>query len=105
MFKHNLSNFGEKIFHFFFKSYYTFLGALSIKQVEDDGERGDSRDGKKGIVSGYIFEIKLSGLADKLDVASHLRRLGDQKVKTKVLGALLGREWHHLLKWKRAAEE
>ena len=68
MFKHNLSNFGEKIFHFFFKSYYTFLGALSIKQVEDDGERGDSRDGKKGIVSGYIFEIKLSGLADKLDV-------------------------------------
>lgn len=94
-----------KIFHFYFKSHYTFLGALSIKQVEDDGERGDSRDGETRIVSGYIFEIKLSGLADKLDVTNHLRRLRDQKVKTKVLGALLGREWHHLLKWERLAEE
>lgn len=76
-----------------------------IKQVEDDGERGESRDGKKRIVSGYIVEIKLSELADKLDVANHLRRLRDQKVKTKVFGALLGREWHSLLKWERLAEE
>ena len=76
-----------------------------IKQVEDDGERDYSRDGKKRIVSGYIVEIKLSELADKLDVANHVRRLGDEKVKTKVLGALLGREWHNLLKWERLAEE
>ena len=73
--------------------------------MEDDGERDDSRDGKKRIVSGYIVEIKLSELADKLDVANHVRRLGDEKVKTKVLGALLGREWNNLLKWERLAEE